>query len=235
MMTYNIILNPNFQLLVFTSIYFLSFCIHQDTFIKLINQCKVLSGLFMEPFAHDKAEGAKKVIVASSSSTTHGLRARSSKSSGSPRHGKNRTTKSYAGTRNLNGSLIGLSWQSTSGLGSPLSPGNASPEKIPLGHYRTGSSFENSLPGMQLNSSEFLCDSVAKFNARLFSSVTSLASQGLDVEEAMDIDHQEVADAAACPEEGHTSEPGASEEKSLCGGESNSVSLDVSSKVQLSQ
>ena len=193
----------------------------------------------MEPFAHDKAEGAKKVIVASSSSTTHGLRARSSKSSGSPRHGKNRTTKSYAGTRNLNGSLIGLSWQSTSGLGSPLSPGNASPEKIPLGHYRTGSSFDNSLPGMQLNSNEFLCDSsVAKFNAGLFSSVTSHTShtsQGLDVEEAMDIDHQEVNDAAACPEEGSTSEPGASEEKSLCGGESNSISLDVSSKVQLSQ
>lgn len=190
----------------------------------------------MELFAHDKAEGAKKVIIASSSSSTHGSRARSSKSSGSPRHNKSRATKSYAGTRHLNGSLIDLSWPSTSGLGSSLSPGNASPEKIPLGHYRTGSSFDNSLPGMQLNSNEFLCDSsVAKFNAGLFSSVTSHTSQGLDVEEAMDIDHQEVIDAAACSEEGITSEPGASEEKRLCEGERNSVSLDVSSKVQLSQ
>lgn len=214
----------------------MSFCIHQDTFIELINRCKVLSGLFMEPFAHDKAEGAKKVIVASSSSSSHGLRARPSKSSGSPRHSKNRMTKSYAGTRNLNGSLIGSPWRSTSGLGSLLSPGNASPEKIPLGHYRTGSSFESSLPGMQLNSSEFLCDSnVEKFNAGLFSSVSSHTIRGLDVEEAMDIDHQEVNDAADCPEEESTSEQGASEEKSLCGGESNSVSLDVSSKVQLSQ
>ena len=190
----------------------------------------------MEPFAHDKADGAKKVIIASSSSSTHGSRAGSSKSSGSPRHNKNRATKSYAGTRHLNGSLIGLSWPSNSGVGSSLSPGNASPEKIPLGHYRTGSSFDNSLPGMQLNSNEFLCDSsVAKFNAGLFSSVSSHTSQGLDVEEAMDIDHQEVIGAAACPEEGSTSESGASEERSLCGGEKNSVSLDVGSEVQLSQ
>lgn len=187
----------------------------------------------MEPFAHDKAEGAKKVIVAASSSSNHGLRAGSSKSSGSPRHSKTRATKSYAGAHNLNGSMISLSWPSTPGLGSQLSPGNASPEKIPLGHYRTGNSFENSLPGMQLNSNEFLSDSsVAKFNAGLFSSVTSHTSQRLDVEEAMDIDHQEVNDDAACPGEGNTSEPGASEEKSLSGGESNSVSLGVSLKVQ---
>ena len=189
----------------------------------------------MEPYVHDKAEGTKKVIVDSSSSSTHGIRARSSKTSSSPRHSKNRATKSYAGTRNLNGSSIGLSWQSTPGLGSPLSPGNASSEKIPLGHYRTGSSFENSLPGMQLNSNGFLhvCDSsVAKFNAGLFSSVTSHTSQGLDVEEAMDIDHQEVNDDTACPEEGNSSELGASEEKTISGGESNSVSSEVSSKVQ---
>ena len=187
----------------------------------------------MEPFAHDKAEGAKKVIVASSSSSTHGVRARSSKTSGSLRHSKNRATKSYAGAHNLNGSLVGLSWPSIPGLGSQLSPGNASPEKIPLGHYRTGNSFDNSLPGMQLNSNEFLCDSsVAKFNAGLFTSVASHTSQELDVEEAMDIDHQEVNDDAACPEEGNTSEAGVLEEKSLSGGESNSVSSDVSSKVQ---
>jgi len=189
----------------------------------------------MEPFAHDKAEGAKKVIVASSSSSAHGLRpsSRPSKSSGSPRHSKNRATKSYGGARNLNGSVTGLSWPSTPGLGIQLSPGNASSEKIPLGHYRTGSSFENSLPGMQLNSNGFLCDSsVAKFNAGLFSSVTSHTSQQLDVEEAMDIDHQEVNDDDAQPEEGNSSEPGASEEKSLSGGESNSVSSDSISKVQ---
>lgn len=211
----------------------MSICIHQDAFIELVNRCKVLPVLFMEPFAHDKGEGAKKVIVASSSSSTHGLRARSSKSSGSPRHSKNRATKSYGGARNLNGSLISLSWPSTPDLGSQLSPGNASPEKIPLGHYRTGSSFGNSLPGMQLNSNEFLCDSsVAKFNAGLFSSITSHTSQELDVEEAMDIDHQEVNDDAACPEEGNSSEPGASEEKSLSGGENNTLSSDVSSKVQ---
>ena len=86
---------------------------------------------------------------------------------------------------------------------------------------------------MQLNSNEFLCDSsVAKFNAGLFTSVASHTSQELDVEEAMDIDHQEVNDDAACPEEGNTSEAGVLEEKSLSGGESNSVSSDVSSKVQ---
>jgi len=283
----------------------------------------------MEPFAHDKAEGAKKVIVASSNSNAHGLKARPSRSSSSPRHSKNRATKSYGGAGNLNGSVSGLSWPSTPGLGlssgnassekmppghyrtgssfenslagtpglglslgnastekiplghyrtgsgfenslastpglglspgnaSPekiplghyrtrssfensfagtpglgLSPGNASSEKIPLGHYRTGSSFENSLPGMQLNSSGFLYDSnVAKFDAGPFSSVTSHPSQQLDVEEAMDIDHQEVNDDAG-QEEGNSSEPGASEEKSLSGGESNNVSLDVSTKVQ---
>jgi len=186
----------------------------------------------MEPFAHDKAEGAKKVIVASSSSSAHGLKARPSRSSSSPRHSKNRATKSYGGAGNLNGSVIGLSWPSTPGLGSQLSPGNASPEKIPLGHYRTGSSFENSPPGMQLNSSGFLYDSsVAKFNAGLFSSVTSHPSQQLDVEEAMDIDHQEVNDDAG-QEKANSSQPGASEEKSLSGGESNNVTSDVSSKVQ---
>jgi len=187
----------------------------------------------MEPFAHDKAEGAKKVIVASSSSNTPGLRARSSKTSGSPRHGKNRVTKSYSAASNLNGSLISLSWPSTSGLGSQLSPENTNPEKIPLGHYRTGSSIEDSLPGMQLNSNEFLPDSsVAKFNATLFSSVTSHTNQEFDVEEAMDIDHQEVDDDAACPEESNSSEPGVSEKRRLSGEESNSVSSDVSSKVQ---
>lgn len=213
---------------------FLFFYIHQDTFIQLVNRCKVLPGLFMEPFAHDKAEGAKKVIVASSSSSTPGLRARSSKTLGSPRHGKNRATKSYSAAGNLNGSLISLPWRSTSGLGSQLSPGNTSSEKIPLGHYRTGSSIEDSLPGMQLNSNEFLPDSsVAKFNAALFSSVTSHTNQEFDVEEAMDIDHQEVDDDnAACPEESNSSEPGTSEERSLPGGESNSVSSDVRSKVQ---
>ncbi len=192
----------------------------------------------MEPFAHDKAEGAKKLIVATSSSNNHGLRARSSKSSGSPRNGKNRATKPYAGNHNLNGSLTSLSWQSPPGLGSQLSPGNASPDKIPLGHYSTGGSFENLLtPGMQLNSNKFLPDSsVAKFNATLFSSATSHSNQGLDVEEAMDIDHQDVNDESACAGEGIVSEQRASEEKSLTdkyptGGESSSVTSGAKPKV----
>ena len=233
-MPYTIHLKPQFLTIVIYMYYkFVFFCIHQDTFIQLVNKCKVSPGLFMEPFAHDKAEGAKKVIVASSSSSTPGLRARSSKTLGSPRHGKNRATKSYSATGNLNGSLISLSWSSASGLGSQLSPGNTSSEKIPIGHYRTGSSIEDSLPGMQLNSSEFLPDSsVAKFNAALFSSVTSHTNQEFDMEEAMDIDHQEVDDDAACPEESNSSEPGTSEERSLSGGENNSVSSDVSSKVK---
>lgn len=182
----------------------------------------------MEPYAHDKDEGVKKVIVAANSSGNHGLRARSSKTAGSPRQGKHRAPKSYSGTHNPNGSLINLSWPSSPGLGNQLSsgisPGNASPEKIPLGHYRTGSSFENSRPDMQLNSSKFLSDSnVAKFNATLFSSASNHASRGLDVEEAMDIDHQESNDEA-CVGEGNASvlpdanvscQPRASEEKSL--------------------
>lgn len=191
----------------------------------------------MEPFAHDKAEGAKKVIVAASSSSNHGLRARSSKSSGSPRNGKNRATKTYAGNHNLNGSLIGLSWPSPPGLGSQLSPGNASADKIPLGHYSTGRNFENSLPGMQLNSNKFLSDSnVAKFNATLFSSASSHSNQGLDVEEAMDIDHQDVNDESPCAGEGIVSEQRASGEKSLTdkylsGGESSSVASGAKTKV----
>ncbi|KAJ7386907.1 hypothetical protein OS493_006941 [Desmophyllum pertusum] len=77
---------------------------------------------------------------------------------------------------------------------------------------------------MQLNSSKFLSDSnVAKFNATLFSSASSHASRGLDVEEAMDIDHQESNDEA-CVGEGNASvlpdtnvscQPRVSEEKSL--------------------
>lgn len=150
----------------------------------------------MEPFVRDKAEGTKKVIVAANSSSNHSLRARSSKSLSSPRHNKNRATKTYNGYHNANGSLINLSsWPSLPGQ---LSPGNASPEKIPLGHYTSGNNFDNLHPGMQLaNSSKFLSDSsVAKFNATLFSSVSHHASQGLDVEEAMDIDHQEANDEA---------------------------------------
>ena len=171
----------------------------------------------MEPFAHDKAEGIKKVIVAASSSNNHGIRARSSKSSGSPRHGKNRATKTYTGNHNLNGNLSSLSWTSPPGLVSHLSPGNTSPGKIPLGHYRSEGSFENSqFPSMQLNSNKFLTNSsAAKFNATLFSSATSHTNQGLDVEEAMDIDHQDVNDEAACTREDIISEQGASEKKSL--------------------
>lgn len=191
----------------------------------------------MEPFAHDKAEGAKKVIVAASSSSNHGLRARASKISDSPRHGKSRATKTYTGNHNLNGSLIGLSWPSPPGLGSQVSPGNTSPDKIPLGHYRTGGSFENSLPGIQLTSNKFLSDSgVAKFNATLFSSATSHTNQGLDVEEAMDIDHQDVSDESAYAGEGNASEQRTSEEKNLSekyltGGESNSITSGAKSKV----
>ena len=149
----------------------------------------------MDPFPKDKAEGAKKVIVAASSSSNHVLRARTPKGSSSPRHLKSRTSKTYSGTHSVNGNLMNLSWPS---LGHQVSPGNSSPEKTPLGLYRSGSSFENACPGMQLDSSKFLSDSssVAKFNATLFSSAANQGSQ--DVEEAMDIDHQDVSEEAAC-------------------------------------
>lgn len=151
----------------------------------------------MEQFAHNKAEGAKKVIVATKNSSNNVLRARPSKGSASPRHSKAHAAKTYSGIRNVNGNLMNLSWPN---LGSQVSPGNASPEKSPLGHHRSGSlSFENSHAGMQLDSSKFLSDSnVAKFNATLFSSAASHSSRGLDVEEAMDIDHQDANDEVAC-------------------------------------
>ena len=154
----------------------------------------------MEPFARNKAEGAKKVIVAANNSINNVLRARPSKGSASPRHSKTRAAKTnnYSGTHNhnVNGSVMNLSWPS---LGSQLSLGNASPEKSPLGHYRPGNSFDSSCTGLQLNSSNFLANSsVAKFNATLFSSAASHSSQGFDVEEAMDIDHQDVPDEPVC-------------------------------------
>ena len=147
----------------------------------------------MEPFAHNKDEGAKKIIVATSNSSNSVLRARSSKSSGSPRHAKSRAAKTYSGTHNADSNTMNLSWPS---LGHELSPENASPEKSPLGLYRSGSSFENSHPGIP-DSSRFPSDSsVAAFNATLFSSAGSHNHQ--DVEEAMDIDHQDINDEAAC-------------------------------------
>lgn len=149
----------------------------------------------MDPFPQDKAEGAKKVIVAASSSSNNVLRTRTSRGSSSPRHLKSRTSKTYSGTHNMNGKVMNLSWPS---LGHQVSPGNSSPEKTPLELYRSRSSFENSHPGMQLDSSKFLADSsnVTKFNATLFSSAANQGNQ--DVEEAMDIDHQDVREVAAC-------------------------------------
>ena len=78
-----------------------------------------------------------------------------------------------------------------------MSPGKSSPEKTSLGLYSHESSFGNSHSGLQLDSNTFLSDSsVARFSATLFSSPGNRHSQ--DVEEAMDIDHQDVSDEAAC-------------------------------------
>lgn len=148
----------------------------------------------MEPFPHNKAEGAKKVIVATSSPSNHVLRARPSKVSSSPRHIKPRRSKTYTGTDNANVNLLNISWPS---LGHQISPGNSSPQKTPLGLYRHGGSFDNSHSGLPLDSNTFLSDSsVARFNATLFSPAANHHSQ--DVEEAMDIDHQDGAEEAPC-------------------------------------
>lgn len=78
-----------------------------------------------------------------------------------------------------------------------MSPGKSSSGKTPLGIYSHGSTFRNSHSGLQLDSNTFLSDSsIAWFNATLFSSPGNRHSQ--DVEEAMDIDHQDVSDEAAC-------------------------------------
>lgn len=145
-------------------------------------------GSAMEPFARDKGEGTKKVIVASDSARNHSLRARSSKSLSSQRHNKNRA-KTYNGYRITNSNT----WQR-----GPvnLTAGNASMEKIPLGHYGSGNNSNNLYPGIHLDhSSNFSSNSrIAKFNATLFSSASHLTNQGSDIEEAMDIDHQEIND-----------------------------------------
>ena len=143
----------------------------------------------MEPFPQSKAEGTKKVIVATKNTSNNVLRARPAKGAASPRHHKNRPAKTFPSSPPANGSLINLSWHNIR---------NGSPEKTPLGHYQSGTSFETSSNGVRLNSSNFLSES--KFNATLFSSAAGHSSHGLDDEEAMDIDHQDIDinDEAAC-------------------------------------
>lgn len=143
----------------------------------------------MEPFPQSKAEGTKKVIVATKNTSNNVLRARPAKGAASSRHHKNRPAKTFPGSPPANGSLINLSWHNVR---------NGIPEKTPLGHYQSGTSFETSGNGVRLNSSNFLSES--KFNATLFSSAAGHSSGGLDDEEAMDIDHQDIDinDEAAC-------------------------------------
>lgn len=143
----------------------------------------------MEPFPQNKAEGTKKVIVATKNTSNNILRARPTKGAASPRHHKNRSVKTFPSSLPANGSLVNLSWHDIR---------NGSPEKTPLGHNRSETNFETSCNGVRLNSSNFLSES--KFNATLFSSAAGYSSHGLDDEEAMEIDHQDIDinDEAAC-------------------------------------
>lgn len=150
----------------------------------------------MEPFPQNKAEGTKKVIVASINSSHNVLRARSSKSSSSPRHLKSRNTKTHVSNHKANGSLSNLSWPS---LGHQVSLGNSNQEKNPMGLYQSGNSSASSSPEMQLDPRNFSGDSsIAKFNATLFSTSLNHGCED-NIEEAMDIDHQDAGeDATAC-------------------------------------
>ena len=149
----------------------------------------------MEPFAHSKADGTKKVIIASSNSSNKVLRSRPSKGSSSPGHLKPRNSKSYAGNLKADGTMSISSWST---IGHPVSIGNSNPEKSPLGLYPPGNTVESASQGMQLDPTSFSQDSdVAKFNATLFSSADNRGNG--DIEEAMDIDHQDVGEGAiAC-------------------------------------
>ena len=145
---------------------------------------------------HEKDEGTKKVIIAASGNSNHGLRTRCAKSPSvtSPKRTRNRA-KMANGTSNpnvLNGDLMKSSW---------LQP--VSPDKNPL-HYAAGSPVHLN-PAIHAyetgySNSKFLSASpdsrAARFNATLFSSATRHLNEGLDVEEAMDIDHQETDDEA---------------------------------------
>lgn len=149
----------------------------------------------MEPFAQNKADGAKKVIIASSNSSNKVLRSRPSKVSSSPRLLKSRNSKSYAGNLKADGSMSNSSWST---IGHPVAIGNSDPEKSPLGLYPSGNTVESTSQGMQLDPTSFSPDSsIAKFNATLFSSADNRSNE--DIEEAMDIDHQDVGEGpGAC-------------------------------------
>ncbi|XP_044177808.1 serine/threonine-protein kinase tousled-like 2 isoform X2 [Acropora millepora] len=149
----------------------------------------------MEPFAQNKAGGTKKVIIASSNSSSKVLRSRPSKGSSSPRLLKSLNSKSYAGNLNADGSMSNSSWST---IGNPVSIGNSNPEKSPLGLYPSGNPVESTSQGMQLDATSFSPDaSIAKFNATLFSSADNHGNE--DIEEAMDIDHQDVGEGpSAC-------------------------------------
>lgn len=149
----------------------------------------------MEPFAQNKAGGTKKVIIASSNSSNKVLRSRPSKGSSSPRLLKSLNSKSYAGNLKADGSMSNSSWST---IGNPVSIGNSNPEKSPLGLYPSGNPVESTSQGMQLDSTSFSPDSsIAKFNATLFSSADNHGNE--DIEEAMDIDHQDVGEGpSAC-------------------------------------
>ena len=149
----------------------------------------------MEPFAQNKAGGTKKVIIASSNSSSKVLRSRPSKGSSSPRLLKSLNSKSYAGNLKADGSMSNSSWST---IGNPVSIGNSNPEKSPLGLYPSGNPVESTSQGMQLDATSFSPDaSIAKFNATLFSSADNHGNE--DIEEAMDIDHQDVGEGpSAC-------------------------------------
>jgi len=151
----------------------------------------------MEPFAQNKADGTKKVIIASSNSSNKILRSCPSKGSSSPRLLKPRNSKSYAGNLKADGSMMSNSLCSTIGH-RPVPIGNSDPEKSPLGLYPSGNTVESTSQGMQLDATSFSPDSsIAKFNATLFASADNRGNE--DIEEAMDIDHQDVGEGpSAC-------------------------------------